>query len=684
MSGQSPESQPSATSAQVEIGQASHDRFGVPIGEVLRRGDWVFCHYERGAVCRHPNLGTHDVPDPIRAYWKSGLIVTLGFPVGDPRDIVLARRALTVMDFEHGGIYWDHATGVVFDVREGQEAGPYLLFAVALVGKWDAPLEPGVVGVHAALLHTNRVLFWSYRDTLADFQHAGNFHVHPVVAEGEWSVLSLASRTQVVPRTISDRNQFCGGQCLLGDGKVLAVGGDRHHPFNHRTVRVFDPAIDSWELPLPDLEEENGRWYPTLVTLGANTALIVAGDHAPEPDGLTEPDPRYHRANPTVQLIAETGITTPPHAFDGQFYDRKSATYPFVFVLPGGRLFVHLGRQTRLLALPGIDFASASTERLENHFGSRTYGQQGTAVLLPLRPTDTPPYRARVMLIGGGAEAEPPLGTEQRKSCEILDLGQSLHQWRPAAPMTHARVMPDSVLLPDGQVLVVNGARRGETHHASEPVYEAEVYDPATNRWTELARMKSERLYHATALLLPDARVLTAGTDREWNSSEYGYAHTQLEVFSPPYLFQGSRPEIKSAPERIGYGQTFFVTTEQAASIKSAVLIRNGSCTHSFNPDQRLIELEIVRRVRRRLSVALERVQVSLRSAAVSFLWPHLLTGPGLELRAPPDEYVAPAGYYMLFLVDAKGAPSVAKFVRLAPGGDPFFTFEWAAPIRRD
>jgi hypothetical protein len=141
------------------------------------------------------------------------------------------------------------------------------------------------------------------------------------------------------------------------------------------------------------------------------------------------------------------------------------------------------------------------------------------------------------------------------------------------------------------------------------------------------------RLYHATALLLPDATVMTSGTDATWNPEVIPVSELRLEIFRPPYLFRGDRPKIVSAPGAAGYGTTLTVGTPDAASITAAALMRNGSCTHSFNPDQRHVELAIAAR-----------------------------SDDALTLTTPPDAAVAPPGWYMLFLL-RDGVPSEAEFV---------------------
>ena len=152
-----------------------------------------------------------------------------------------------------------------------------------------------------------------------------------------------------------------------------------------------------------------------------------------------------------------------------------------------------------------------------------------------------------------------------------------------------------------------------------------------------VARMRVPRLYHSTAILLADGRVMTAGNDHDYNMPPFNYAELRLELFSPSYLLRGPRPVITNAPAQIAYASAFTVRTPEATSIASAALLRPGAVTHSLNMDQRYVGLAIQSR-----------------------------TAQSLTLKAPPDGYVAPPGYYMLFLVNGAGVPSVGRFVRLA------------------
>src|SRR4029450_762975 len=159
------------------------------------------------------------------------------------------------------------------------------------------------------------------------------------------------------------------------------------------------------------------------------------------------------------------------------------------------------------------------------------------------------------------------------------------------------------------------------------PVYPAEMFDPATNSWSMMASQRSFRLYHSTAVLLPDGTVLSSGSN--FNNT--------AEIYRPGYLFRGPRPIITSPPGSIRYSHNFTVSTNLATSITSVVLLRPGAATHAFNQDQRYVPLSFV------------------------------VSGGGLRVDAPTNPNVAPPGIYMLFILNGQGVPSVASFVELKP-----------------
>jgi hypothetical protein len=278
--------------------------------------------------------------------------------------------------------------------------------------------------------------------------------------------------------------------------------------------------------------------------------------------------------------------------------------YPFLYLAPNGKVFeAGPGQLTRYLDTTGL---GAWTTVDSNRFGDRP---QGSSVMYD---------DGKVLILGG---ADPPTAT-----AETIDLNSPSPSWQPIASMSQARRQANATLLPDGKVLVTGGSSGAGFDNSSYPVYAAEEWDPATQQWTTLASDSVYRGYHSTALLLPDGRVLVGG-------GEIGGA--TAKIYSPPYLFAGARPTITGAPAAVAYGQSFSVQTPDAANITQVNWIRLGSVTHAFDESQRINRLSFV-------------------------------AGAGsLTATAPSDAIAAPPGYYMLFILNASGVPSVAKIIQI-------------------
>jgi hypothetical protein len=255
---------------------------------------------------------------------------------------------------------------------------------------------------------------------------------------------------------------------------------------------------------------------------------------------------------------------------------------------------------------------------------------QSASVLLP------PAQDQRVMIIGGG----PIDASNATGSTAIVDLKNPNPQYQPASSMSLPRMHLNAVLLPDHTVFISGGALKRETHTVAR--LQSEIYDPATDTWKVAASATVTRLYHSVALLLPDGRVVTASG----NPPPYGHQvawkppdpneEQRLEIYSPPYLFSGPRPQISNAPAQVTYSEQISIETPQAQSIKWASLVRNGVTTHAFDNSQRIVDLDITGR-----------------------------NNTKIQATVPANHNIAPPGWYMLFLVDQAGIPSVARWVQL-------------------
>jgi hypothetical protein len=234
----------------------------------------------------------------------------------------------------------------------------------------------------------------------------------------------------------------------------------------------------------------------------------------------------------------------------------------------------------------------------------------------------------KALVVGGGST--PPTAT-----AEVIDLKSQAPAWRFVGSMQYARRHLNATLLPDGTVLVTGGTSSPGHNDGTLAVLAAESWDPATEQWTTLASARNKRLYHSTAVLLPDGRILSVGGGWPDPSAGSDGRHKDAEIFSPPYLFKGQRPTILAAPASVRYGQTFFVQTPDAATVTRAVWIGLSTVTHAFNVGQRINQLSFVP------------------------------ASGGLSVTAPSDNRATTPGHYMLFLLNSKGVPSVAKIIQI-------------------
>ena len=191
-------------------------------------------------------------------------------------------------------------------------------------------------------------------------------------------------------------------------------------------------------------------------------------------------------------------------------------------------------------------------------------------------------------------------------------------------------------MLPDGTVLATGGSRNSDVTDRANAVLAAELWDPTAETWSTLSSGVVPRLYHSSAILLPDGRVALAGGG---HPPGFGVDEYRSEIFSPPYLFKGARPTITSAPSQANYGQSFFVATPDGATITKVALIPQPAVTHAMNNHPAYIPLTFSQ------------------------------TAGGLTVTAPPNGNIAPPGNYMLFLLNSNGVPSVASWVRFTASG---------------
>jgi hypothetical protein len=369
-----------------------------------------------------------------------------------------------------------------------------------------------------------------------------------------------------------------------------------------------------------------------VLIVGGHIADYTGYPHAvifnPATNALTlQPDMNIGRWYPTATTLpngdvlvvsgdinSNTNVDTLPQVFQLSSHTWRNLTtaqlaqplYPSMMVAPNGKVFnAGPSRQSRYLNPSGT--GAWSNVAVQNFTGVRDYGP---AVI----------YNTGKVAVFGGAD--PPTAT-----AEVIDLNAAAPAWKFTASMHFPRRQHNAVVLPDGKVFIVGGSSAGGFDTSTSPVLPTEMWDPATGQFTVMASIAVYRGYHSTALLLPDGRVLSAG-------GNVGGPNAQL--FSPPYLFAGARPAIATAPASASYGQTVFVGTPDAASISSVTLVREASVTHTNNMSRGFSRLSFTK------------------------------TSTGLNVIMPANANLAPPGYYMLFILNSAGVPSVASIIQIS------------------
>lgn len=294
---------------------------------------------------------------------------------------------------------------------------------------------------------------------------------------------------------------------------------------------------------------------------------------------------------------------------------RSMPIYPFIYQLPDGRI-AHLGGSEDPTPSEVLDL---STNKWTT-FDSRIIDGGSIANYAPGK------------FIKAGSAADDGYTGSSAKTAFTLNMSAGNATWQPTGGMAFARSFLNLTNLPDGTVLATGGGTDKSGFVDANAVLQAEAWDPSSGAWSTYAAMTAPRLYHSVAVLLPDGRVYVAGGGGDPGVSDQRSA----QIFSPPYLFKGPRPTISSAPATVKYGSSSFVGTPDAASIARVSLIRTGSVTHAFDQNSRATSLTFSQ------------------------------TAGGLNVDLPANRNDVPPGYYMLFLVDDQGVPSVASFVRFA------------------
>ena len=561
-------------------------------------------------------------------------------------------------------------------------------------GAWDAPVvnavpdEVIVAGgasltddrdlfvIHAALLHTGKVLWFCGHTELMHYATVS------YVFDPDAGTLT---RIPFPP----GMDLFCCHYVQMADGRLLVVGGSDpdfagHGSRGAKNIVIFDPTptpgnpMGRWVDTGKELER--GRWYPTAVLLGDGRVLVFSG----RTEFGRNDAPHAHIA-PEVEVISPPDFTS--RLVTGG--DLHLSLYPGLHLAPNGQVFyTHTNWGIQISPEPttrSLEMTGPTSGKWNDHgtHPTRPRREEGMSVLLP------PAQDGKILLVGGSMALDAggsgillpggagPSGMDHiadaldPTSAQILDTKATPPSWS-AAPgggnTGFPRINGHLVLLPDATVLVCGGHDhyKWKTDPPTHPSRQAEIYTPGTG-FRQVASMTHPRMYHSTALLLPDGRVVVSGgadagsagapeheplpaggypagwpPQLRWNGAALN--RKEREIYRPPYFFKGARPTITdvqrngASVRQLPYGSTFVIETAQGPDISAVVLMRPGCTTHHTDSEQRYVPLTFTH------------------------------TGNDLTVTMPPiaQSSVLPPGYYMLWIVDSTSRPcEAAVFVHV-------------------
>ena len=474
-------------------------------------------------------------------------------------------------------------------------------------GVFGAVVTWPIISIYAVLLPDGRVMSYGTNQNGAQ---TGQFNYDVWDPKGG---TGAASHTMLPNTTGTDI--FCSGQSVISsnvaslNGQVLMTGGDTHNlqtgerNFSSDATTIFNPQTNS--------SVHCSAWFTSGgIRRSSHSSPATSWFSAA---ARTRPPPRPSRRSSSRRTGAWRVLSgaTSEAAFG---VTRANWYYPRGYQMPLGNVFV--------VSFEGKMFSLNPSAA--NGAGSITQLPQQTLLSNFTLPT--------VNFAPGKL-----LSVRANRKVVTIGLNGTQPAIAPTGDISAVRQWSNGTLMADGKVLVTGGSAVG--NQLTGVAYASETWDPATGKWTLGASASKPRLYHSIGLLLPDGTVLTGG-----GGAPGPVKNLNAEIYYPPYLYdaagnRAARPTLVTAPTLLQPkpGTTFTATVAAGDQIRRVTLLRTGSVTHSNNPDQNFQQLGFTQ------------------------------AGQTLTINAPGNPYVTVPGYYMLFVFNTNGVPSVAKILRVAP-----------------
>lgn len=512
----------------------------------------------------------------------------------------------------------------------------------ALAGSWELLVENGgVSAMHMTLTPANTVIMFDRTDygpsqiKLPGGKCRNDPHDLALTTDCYAHSIELDIATNAVRPLEVLTDTWCSSGAFLADGRLVSTGGWND---GGQSIRIFTPCSDKacdWNELSSQLAKP--RWYASNQILPDNNIIVIGG----------------RRAFSYEYAPKSTGAINLPFLYETNEPNTENNLYPFVHLSSDGNLFIFANSKSILLDYKNNKVVRTFPELMG---GSRNYPSSGSSVMLPLSAGDNF-QRVEVMICGGAphgafqkvAQGSYPVALQTCARMVITDPNPS---WS-LEDMPSSRVMGDMIILPTSEVLIINGAKQGTSGWGSavNPSTSPYLYTPSRpsgSRFQVLASSPIPRLYHSSAVLLPDGRVLVGGSNP---NPGYAFANVpyptelRLEAYVPYYLdssFDNQRPFITALNVQIGYGVTFEVDFK-LADVPSSVEFKMYAppfTTHTTSMNQRQLILQ----------------PVALNGTSNA--------GFVAILESPSSPIAAPPGYYLIYVVN-DGVPSQGAWIRV-------------------
>lgn len=466
-------------------------------------------------------------------------------------------------------------------------------------GKWSAVIPLSLVPSAAANLPSGNVLLWS-SDSRLDF----NENVGGRTYTSIFNPVTKSASERLVSQT--GHNMFCPGTANLTDGRILVNGG-----IDSTRTSIYSSETDGWSV---GQTMNIGRGYEANTVLTNGEVFTLGGSWSGGEGGkdgeVWNVTNGWRR---TSGIIADAILTSDARGI------YQSDNHAWLFTVGENQVF-HAGPSKQM---NWVSTNGSGSIQFAGFRGDDDHSMTGNAVLYDI---------GKILKVGG---APNYINNPATTRAYVIDLNNGVTTSR-VASMAYARSFANSVVLPNGEVLVFGGQSYALSFQDVQSVLPPELWNPVTKTFSTLTAMPIPRTYHSVALLMPDGRVFVGGSGL-CGACETNHANAQ--IFTPPYLLNADgsdavRPVLTQVPIRASYGATITVSAD--SPITRFALVRLSSVTHSVNNDQR-------------------RIPISFTAAGTN----------AYSLSIPSDRGVAIPGYFMLFGMNSVGVPSVAKMIKI-------------------